>query len=107
MAEPSFIVRTELPDPTKPPAPVMVTLLLLMLLSNVPVNVAMERDRMVIVPPKLSVTVPPPELPSSVTESPEPGTDAPGVPGPVGADQFVGLTAVHDAVQQIQNREAL
>ena len=68
------MVLVPFPEPESPVVAVIV-ILLFTLLSNVPVNAPIVSACSVMVPPKFSVTVPPPELASSVTVSPDPGTD--------------------------------
>lgn len=74
VAVPSLIVLVAEPDALKLPL-TSVILLLLMLLSQVPVNAPIVIEMTEIVPPKFSVTVPPPDDPSNVTVSEDPGTD--------------------------------
>lgn len=86
------MVRVPLPDPLNDePLAVTVMLLLFAELSHVPVKAPMVIDCTVIVPPKLSVTVPPPDEPSKVTVSDEPGTDCPPAPPDDDAQCVVSL----------------
>lgn len=106
VAEPSLIVLVPVPEPSMAlPVLVRVMLLLLTELSIVPVNAPKVKDCRVIRPPKLSVTVPPPDEASKVTASLEPGTDAPPAP-PLDVDQWVVPEESHVPVPPTQNLDA-
>ena len=105
---PMLKVRTPLPPTLNavPDASPSVTLLLLVAKVSVPVNAPIVNDEIVTVPPKLTVTVPPPDDPSKVTSSAEPGTLAPPAP-PVAVDQCVVVELSHVPVPPTQKRAAI
>lgn len=102
---PSLIVRVPLPEPENAlDVADSVTLLLLTEKSSVPVNAPQVIDGTATV--VLTVTVPPPELPSNVTASDVPGTDAPDEP-PDDDAQCVVDDASHVPAPPTQNLFAI
>lgn len=101
---PRLIVRAPEPVPENAGIALNVTLLLLALKSNVPVNAPQVIVCTVTV--VLTVTVPPPDEPSRVALSAEPGTDAPLAPPDEAAQCDVSL-ASHVPVPPTQNLEAI
>ena len=102
--EPRFMVRVPVPELFQPFV-LIVGLLLLVAKSSVRPMAPVVNDW--IVKSVFTVIVPAPELPSIVTVSPEPGTDAPPDPAPDVAAQCVVSEASHVPVPRTQNLLAI